>query len=157
MALPSLVQYDTAAEYRKHYEMIYCQGKIVTFDGIRVYFKTDAFDHAFYESTSRDKRKNLFSFARAQRINWIRTTLEAHDAHVYQGWDKSKKRYDPGRRVCIVYEDFVVVIELRLKKSGELKGRFGTCYKADNSINKIRTSPEWTEKICRTELNKKGR
>ena len=38
MALPPLVHYATVAEYRSHYERVYCRGNIHTFDGIRVYF-----------------------------------------------------------------------------------------------------------------------
>ncbi|MDR4496348.1 MAG: hypothetical protein MRK02_00190 [Candidatus Scalindua sp.] len=151
------MKYETETEYRKHFERIYCRGKVLTFDEIRVYFQANKFDHAFYESSARDGKKDRFSFARARRIDWIKATLEASDANIYQGWDKQKKRYDPGRRVCTVYEDFVVIIEIRQKKYGELKGNFVTCYKADNSIDKIRMSPVWTEKTCRDELKKKGR
>ena len=38
MALPPLVHYATVAEYRSHYDRVYCRGNILTFDGIRVYF-----------------------------------------------------------------------------------------------------------------------
>ena len=76
MALPPLVHYATVAEYRSHYERIYCRGNIQTFDGIRVYFKASKFGHSFYESTAQDGRKDIFSWVRAQRIDWIKATLE---------------------------------------------------------------------------------
>jgi hypothetical protein len=37
---------------------------------------------------------------------------------------------------------------LSLNKAGELKGNFITCYEADNSIAKIRTSPVWDKEKC---------
>lgn len=157
MALPQLLEYETEAQYRAHYERVYCRGTVTTFDGIVVYFRADKFDHAFYESSTRDRRKDQFSRARAQRIDWIKATLETPEANLYKGWDKLKRKYDPGRRVCVIYEDFVVVIEIRQKRSGKLKGDFVTCYKADNSIGKIRRSPEWKMKNFLNEGNKKGR
>ena len=60
MALPPLVHYATVAEYRSHYERVYCRGNILTFDGIRVYFAASKFGHVFYESTARDGQKDLF-------------------------------------------------------------------------------------------------
>jgi hypothetical protein len=52
MALPPLVRYATVAEYRSHYDRVYCRGNILTFDGIRVYFAASKFGHVFYESTA---------------------------------------------------------------------------------------------------------
>lgn len=60
MALPPLVNYATVAEYRSHYERVYCRGNIQTFDGIRVFFRDNKFGHMFYESTARDGRKDFF-------------------------------------------------------------------------------------------------
>lgn len=48
MALPPLVNYATVAEYRTHYERVYCRGNIRTFDGIRVFFSANKFGHMFY-------------------------------------------------------------------------------------------------------------
>lgn len=157
MPLPRLLEYETEAEYRAHYNSVYCKGEITSFDGIVVYFRANKFDHAFFESTLRDGRKDKFSFARAQRLDWIKATLEHPEADLYMGWDKWKRRYDPSRRVSVIYEDFVVVIEIRQTKAKKLKGNFVTCYKADNSIDKIRSSPEWNIKRFISEGNKKGR
>jgi len=157
VSLPCLVEYETEAEYRDYYKRSYCSGVVTTFDGIVVYFRANKFDHAFYESSARDGRKDQFSFARAQRLDWIKATLEHPEADLYMGWDKWKRNYDPGRRVSVIYEDFVVVIEIRQTKAGKLKGDFVTCYKADNSIVKIRSSPEWNIKCFLSEGNKKGR
>lgn len=146
--MPPLVQYDTVAGYRAHYERTYCRGIIQTFDGIRVYFSADKFGHVFYESTARDGRKNAFSPVRAQRIDWIKATLEHPAAALYEGWDKTARRYDAARRVAVVYEKFVVVVAMRLKRDGSLKANFVTCYQADNSIGTIRSSPEWSRAAC---------
>jgi len=144
MAFPPLVHYATATEYRTHYVQVYCRGNILTFDGIRVHFAPGNFDHVFYESTARNGIKDAFSPTRAQRIDWIKETLEHPTAALFEGWDKTSHQYDPARRVAVVYEDFVVVVAMSLKLNGSLKANFVTCYQADNSIGKIRTSPVWS-------------
>ncbi|MCK9371909.1 MAG: hypothetical protein M0P91_01825 [Sulfuricurvum sp.] len=145
---PPFVQYDTPVEYKTHYEVNYCQRPIMTFDGINVFFGKDKFEHAFYESSDRRGSKDTFSDERAKRINWIKDTLENPNAVLYQGWDFKTKQYKPDGRVSVVYGDFVVVIRLSLNKSGVLKGNFVTCYEADNSISKIKSSPLWDKKEC---------
>ena len=45
--------------------------------------------------------------------------------------------------VSVVYENYVVVIQLTKKHDGTLKGEFKTAFVADNSIGKIRNSPKW--------------
>lgn len=148
MTLPPLVSYATVAEYRAHYKRVYCRSNIQTFDGIRVFFGDNKFGHMFYESTARDGRKDAFSLVRAQRIDWIKSTLEHPNADLFAGWDKDAKQYDATRRVAVVYEDFVVVVTMSLRLNGSLKANFVTCYQADNSINKIRTSPVWSRVDC---------
>lgn len=148
MALPPLIYYGTAGEYRSHYERVYCRGNIQTFDGIRVYFSASKFGHMFYESTARDGRKDLFSSVRAQRIDWIKATLEHPAAGLFEGWDKSSRQHDATRRVAVIYEDFVVVVAMGLKQDGSLKANFVTCYQADNSIGKITASPPWSREAC---------
>jgi hypothetical protein len=158
MTLPPLLEYESEAEYRDHYQRVYCRGVIFTFDGIRVYFGAQKFGHAFYESSAPGRcPKDSFSLVRANRMDWIKATLEHPDAVLYQGWDKDKRRYVPERRVSVVYEDFVVVIDLRKADGEKIKARFVTCYQADNSIEKIRCSPRWTLEECLAALNKKGR
>lgn len=110
------------------------------------------FGHAFYESSARDGRKDVFSPVRAQRIDWIKATLENPDADLFQGWDKRARQYDGTRRVAVVYEDFVVVVAIGLTKARVLKANFVTCYQADNSINKIRRSPAWSRLDCLRQL-----
>ena len=148
MALPPLVHYATVAEYRTHYEQFYCRGNILAFDGIRVHFAPGKFGHMFYESTARNGIKDVFSPVRAQRIDWVKATLEHPTAALFEGWDKTLRQYDATRRVAVVYEDFVVVVVMSLKLDGSLKANFVTCYQADNSIGKIRTSPVWSRAAC---------
>jgi len=145
---PPLVKYDNPSKYKIHFEETYCKTPTLTFDGIKVFFSKNNFEHAFYESSDRRGSKDIFSIIRAQRIDWIKKTLENASASIYQGWDKKKKVYMPHRRVSVVYEDFVVIISLSLNKTGDLKGKFITCYQADNSIGKIRNSPIWDKKSC---------
>ncbi len=145
MILPPLISYETVLEYKNHYEKFYCRGKIYTFDNIRVFFKKTNFEHAFYESSSHDGKKDIFSRTRAERIDWIRMTIENPNAELYKGWNKGSKHYDNSRRVCILYENFVVVIAVNSQnpKTKLRSAGFITAYVADNSIDKIRNSPKW--------------
>ena len=155
MALPPLLIYETVREYKQHYERHYQRGTIVTADGIRVYFKPQKFGHAFYQNSQRRKGpKDEFSEERAQRMDWIKATLEHPEAELYMGWNKDQKCYDETRRVSVVFAEFVVVIELGLNKRNELKGNFVTCYVADKSISRIKSSPIWDKDKCLKNLKK---
>jgi hypothetical protein len=72
MEYPPLVQYSTEAEYRSHYENVYCCGPITTFDGIKVRFRKEQFDHCFFESSKRDGSKDQFSLLRAPVLTGLR-------------------------------------------------------------------------------------
>lgn len=147
--MPPLLLFATEADYRRHFEQNYCRVRIVTHDGIRVFFKDADFDHAFFESTFRDGVKDTtLSAARAQRMDWIAATLADPAATRFQGWDGKKRVYDPARCVSVVYGNFVIVLRLGLKADDTLKANFVTCYDANNSIEKIRTSPLWNRKDC---------
>lgn len=156
MPLPNLVRYATPAEYKAHFERAYCRSVVATFDGIRVYFSVEKFGHCFYESSMRDGKKDVFSTVRAERIDWIGATLASRDASLYQGWNKTDRAADASRRVAVVFEDFVVVVQVGLKQSGELRANFVTCYQADNSIEKIKSSPVWTREECVEQLLKRN-
>lgn len=155
MALPPLVIYGSEQEYKEHFQREYCQSVVCTFDGIRIYFDSRGFEHAFCESSQRNGIKDVFSSVRSQRIDWIKATLCNENADLYQGYNKKSKSYSADRRVQVVYEDFVVVIALSLTRQGVLKGKFITCYQADNSIGKIRQSPPWMLDDCMKELEEK--
>jgi hypothetical protein len=153
MVMPPLLVLASDAEYRLHYERNYCRASITTHDGIRVFFSLDRFEHAFFEGTLRNGVKDTsLSAMRAQRMDWIAATLADPTSVRLQGWDKKHRRYDPTHCVNVVFEDFVVVLRLRLKADGSLKASFVTCYKADNSIAKIRRSPLWTREDCHNAL-----
>lgn len=147
--MPPLLVLPDVADYRSHFEMNYCRAVVTTHDGIRVYFKADDFNHAFFESTSRDGVKDVtLSAMRAQRMEWIAATLADATSQRFQGWNKRAAQYDPTRRVCVVFGDFVVVIRMSKTRDGGLKANFVTCYVADNSIEKIRRSPAWDMQAC---------
>jgi len=139
MPYPPLVQYKTKAQYRAHFERAYCEGKIVTFDGIPVRFKKQDFDHAFYES--RTAKDDTFSGSRAERIDWIKATLEDPKSERFVGWDNRRKRYDRRRRVTLVMGNYVVVIGISSKGNG----RFITAFLADSgrTVRMIRQNPKW--------------
>lgn len=148
------IEYETMFEYKMHYENHYCRTPIITFDGIRVFFDKNRFEHAFFESSNRDGNKDLFSEERALRIDWIKKTLLSNEALLYKGWNKKDKLYNSDERVAVVIDNFVVVIRLSLNRKGVLKGKFITCYEATNSILKIKTSPQWDKNQCMKVLNK---
>jgi len=80
------------------------------------------------------------------------------DALLFFGWNKDKKVYEKSRRVSVVFEEFVVVIELSFNNNNQLKGNFITCYLANTkSINAIKTSPLWDRGQCIEYLKKNGR
>ena len=154
MPLP-ILQLPTEAYYKSHYEANYCCVPTITFDGIPVYFSKIRFEHAFFESSMRDGAKDQFSPTRAQRMDWIRYTLQSPAASLYQGWDNKRQTHDPTRRVAVVVDDFVVIIRMKLKRDSSLKADFITCFQADNSINLIRQSQLWDLNRCIYDLSKK--
>lgn len=153
MSSPPLLILANSAEYRKHYQRNYCQETIYTSDNIRVFFGRIKFDHAFYKnSQNKSGPKDAFDLDRAKRIDWVRATLESARATLYQGWNSYNKSYEENRRVSVLYEDFVVIIEMSINRQGELKANFITCYVADRSIRAIQTSPLWDKELCLQKL-----
>lgn len=118
----------------------------MTFDRIPVWFGPADFNHCMFESTRRDGAKDVLSRDRVERVDWIGATLKNPEADLYCGWDKRRRRVDRNRRVAVVYEEFVVVIDVRRKADGTYKARFVTAFMADNSIAKIRSMPKWTKR-----------
>lgn len=159
LSQPALLMLNSILEYKNHYESMYCRAEIFTDDNIRVYFKPQKFGHAFYENSERRQGpKDQFSPERAQRMDWIKSTLMHPQAILFFGWDKDKKVYEKSRRVSVVFEEFVVVIELGFNNKNQLRGNFITCYLANTkSINAIRTSPLWDREECIEYLKKNGR
>lgn len=146
--MPPLLKLADQAAYRAHYERTLCRGGIVTHDGIRVFFKRDEFDHAFFESSDRRGANDVFSLERAMRMDWIPVALADPKVPCFQGWDRKKRRHDSTRRVAVVIDDFVIVIGIWRTRGGVMKANFITCYRAENSIGKIRQSPGWTLQEC---------
>lgn len=154
--MPPLLILNDIHEYRVYYEQNYCRAVVTTADGIRVYFKPQKFGHAFYENSQRRKGpKDKFSQQRAERMSWIKLTLEHPETTLYMGWNKDSRCYEENRRVSIVHGDFVVVVELSINLRNELKGNFVTCYVADKSIQKIMSSPLWNKDKCLEYLKNK--
>lgn len=147
MAFPPLVHHASEDDYRKHFERVYCRRPVETFDGIKVRFRKGQFSHCFFESSRRDGNKDAFSPQRAERIDWIKATLQDPDAELYVGWDKARKRYDRSRRVALVQGNYVVVIRI----TGKAKADFVTAFVGDTprprggktSVEQIRGGPRW--------------
>lgn len=146
MPYPPLVQYPSISDYRAHWIRVYCAEPIMTFDGIAVRFRRDKFPHYFFESSGRDGNKDQFSSKRAERIDWIKATLEDTSAELFVGWNNDKRRYDPGRRVAVVMDDYVVIVAL----TSNITADFITAFVADSTgksstLEKIRRGPRWGE------------
>jgi len=142
---PPLVYYATIDEYKTHFEAMYCQDPIDTFDAIPIRFRKDDFDHAFYESSRRDGQKDVFSSARSKRIDWIKYALQDPTSELYEGWDNKRRVDDKTRRVVLVQGDYVVVVRLRKTAQAITTGRFVTAYVVDSTyaIAMIRSHPKW--------------
>lgn len=129
-------------EMRQMWSDEYCTQAIYTFDGIRVQFYSEMFDHCFYESANRHKKdKSILSLNRLEKIFWIKDTLQDPAATLKQGWDSKKKIYDNQRRVAMVKGDYVVIIVIYAEK----KARFITAYQIEDSENlkKFVEGPDW--------------
>lgn len=140
-SVPNFINLATKAEYKKYYIKKYCKNTLQTFDGIKVKFYEDQFEHAFFESSNKRKRnKDIFSIDRAKRIDWIEYVLKNPNAELHLGWDRDKKICNKERRVAIISpEDYVVIIRINSNNTA----KFITAYYADNSANEIRKMPLW--------------
>lgn len=138
----------TEEELRELWRTEYCRKIIRTHDGLRVRFYDNNFDHAFYESSKRGqsqnskKKKDMLSYARLEKMLWIKEVLADREATMYAGYDARTKTYDYNRRVSVVKGDYVVIIWIK----NESEANFITAYVADSSIGKILCSPLWTQK-----------
>lgn len=143
MPYPPPLTFAAEDEFRAYFEHTYCRGPISTFDGIAVRFRKENFNHCCFESSQRNKDKDTFSRPRAERLHWIALALQDQQADRFVGWDRKRKCRDRERRVTLVMDDFVVVIQLT--KPGQ--ARFVTCFVADSAatLTKIRNSPKWEE------------
>jgi hypothetical protein len=117
----------------------YCQSDIETFDGVKVRFYEDMFDHSFYESSDRIKGdKSILSLNRLEKMLWIKDTLQDNKALLKKGWDKVKKKYSNNRRVAIVKGNYVVIIMF----TGYLRAKFITAFEK-NEIEIILQAPDF--------------
>ena len=135
----------TEGQFRDMWQAAYCKQHIVTFDGIRVHFYDSNFDHAFFETTDRREnapKKDSLSLRRLARFYWIKDVLHDPTAELYEGYDKKSKSYTRNKRVAVVKDNYVVVIQFY----SETDANFITAYVADNSIDKIKKGPLWVKK-----------
>lgn len=141
MAYPLLdLRRMSEAALRELWRREYCALPVYTYDGIRIKFFEEQFDHAFYESAHhKHKDKSVLSFSRLEKMLWIKEILADPCLPLVQGWNAKGKCYQTQRRVAIAPEDYVVIIWLKNNQ----EGKFITAYQATTSIGKIRKSPLW--------------
>ncbi len=116
---PPLLKLADEAAYRAQFIADYCGAPVMTHDGIPVYFDRTKFNHAFFESVN--VPDDTFSLVRAERMGWIKLTLQDATADRFQGWNKKTKSYEPHRRVEVVHENFVTVLQISRKRNGQLR------------------------------------
>lgn len=149
LGLCSFIIDESEDFYKDIYYKEYCKAPMYTFDGIQVFFDEHKFEHAFYESMNRkQKDKSLFSYKRANRIYWIKWTLQNPNSELYVGWDNDAKTYDNYKRVAVTFGDYAVVIGLN--RLNNKKAKFITAYVADGinvrgekAIDLIRRGNKW--------------
>ncbi len=126
-------------EMRKLWKEEYCISEIETFDGVKVKFFEDMFDHCFFESDNRKKKdKSILSLNRLEKILWIKDTLQDGDALLKKGWNTQEKEHYKDRRVAIVKGNYVVIIRF----TGLLKAKLVTAYEKNN-IENILKGPDF--------------
>jgi hypothetical protein len=140
MQYTSLLKLSSPSDYECYYKIHYCNAQIYTFDNIRVFFPIGSFKHAFYESSDRKKKnKDVFSYDRAERMDWIVIALGDPNADLFVGWDNLHKRLDYKRRVAVVVNNYVVIIQMMNNN----RAFFITAFIADTyTINRIRKNPQ---------------
>lgn len=144
---PKLLSYSTPNEYLEHYKKNYMREKIVSHDGIRVYFSEPKFWHTC-ETRDKNGKKCMFSHERASYLDWIKYTIESPNAELYKGYYPDKKKVEENRRVSIIADKYKVVLQLSLSKNEELKGNFITAFPIKGNIDKAKQSPKWNRKDC---------
>ena len=89
MAYKKIKSYQfTEIELRKIWLEEYCQNEIITFDGVKVKFYEDMFDHVFFESRDRiEKDKSILSLNRLEKIYCIKEVLVDKNAILKKGWN----------------------------------------------------------------------
>ena len=132
------------ADLRALWKTEYCDPAkpVLTFDGIRVKFFPDMFDHAFYESDDwKEKDKSILSLNRCEKMLWIKEALQDSTAKIKVGWQAKTKSYAGSRRVTIVKGDYVVIIQVQKEK----EARFVTAYQVhkEETMKKILDGPDW--------------
>lgn len=140
-----LLKLNSKEQYKDYFVKNYCNKKIYTFSGILVKFYEDQFEHAFYESANHQKiDKSIFSYERAERIEWIENVLKDRKTQLYIGWNRDKKKYNENRRVSIISpEDYVVILNI----INENEEKFITAYLANiTTARNIRKGPKWAKK-----------
>ena len=141
MLLSPLLSLPDEATFRAHFEVEFVKGPaVITYDGIRIRFYANQFDHAFYTSSTPKSRKDTFSLERAQRMNWIRAAATDPNMEVY-------RRVMTGGRVRRIIlepnEPYVVICEIL--STDPSQAVFITAYpvKSKSALAKMRSNPRW--------------
>lgn len=144
MSLPPFRNFMDESECKQYYVANYCNKEITTFDGIRVKFFEDTFEHAFYVRTEKSwkSKKDHYSEERGKRIDWIKAVLEDSTIVPRQGYDHARRTHDNTRRVTFMSPNNYVVV-IYINKKGE--GKFVTAYIVDNAdtAQKLNNAPIW--------------
>lgn len=146
MPYPDLLNYKYEDEYRDHFKKVYCSGPIVTFDGIEVRFRMNDFLHLFYKENHSDRKRDVFVYQRAERLEWIKAALEDDEASLFFGWDTAKRRVFYDRRVAVVQTNYCVIVN----HTDVNKANIITAFVLDQTaLEKVRKNEYWDTKKVR--------
>lgn len=141
MSEPPLLSLTDEAAFRAHFEVEFVKGPaVITYDGIRIRFYANQFDHAFYIGSTSKSGKDTFSLERAQRMTWVRAVATDPNMEVY-------RRVMTGGRVRRIMlepnEPYVVICEVL--SSDPSQAVFITAYpvKSKSALAKMRSNPRW--------------
>lgn len=148
VVLPPLLVLPDVDDYRQHYTDALVSQTVYTFDHIRVRFHASSFGHAFFESANRRAGdKSVFARPRAERMPWIRATLESPEATVLAGWLRDKTTVSHDRRAVVVVGEYAVIISLGPRIN---TGTFVTAFPlSHDTAGKLLKSPPWDRQRCR--------
>ncbi len=146
---PLLVLAGGEQAYRIRFEKTLCTKRVCTFDGIEVRVRSDHFNHCSFRSKKRNGQKDEFCPTRASYIEWIQYSLEIPNNDLWVGYDRKTGKLNPLRRVSIVENKFLSVIELF--PNDRTRAVFVTAFAPDTPdvFRKIRRGQQWAQKKCR--------
>lgn len=143
MVYPQLLNFEHDDEYLDRYRDVYCTNPIITFDGFQVRFRRADYFHLFCKEEYEGGPRNVFVPQRAQRMDWIKTTLEDNAATLKFGWDRRTRGTMFDRRVALVQGNYTVTIQFEAADSARIVTAFVMDVPAN--VSNLLLQPTWEQ------------